>query len=554
MSDDLLPDATSRISRAITSPSATSTARNATAQTATAASAAANAAASQGKSALAGVGSALGITAATAAATAGIGIAALGINGAIRAARHVPTEAIGTQREANPEVTNLAAADLAALIQCATVSAPNLRDPATFTALHAVIAQRFPLLTATLEAMHLGQAGVMYRWAGAGSAGVVENQIPDERPLILLAHLDVVPAQDAELWTHPPFAAVNDGERIHGRGALDNKGALTALLRGVELLLEQGFTPQRDVWLCLGDTEETAGQTAELMAAELERRGVEPFLILDEGGAVVEPGALLGVPHWAAMIGVAEKGILDVRLTSNAPGGHASTPAKNGATARIARAITRIEKYQFPSAIPEPTRQMMSELGRYASGALKFVYANVDVLAGPLAKALQLAGPETAAMTRTTAAVTQLSGSAASNVIAESASATVNLRLAIGSTSEDAVAHLRRAVDDDLIEIDIMSVTEPSAVSPMDGQAWELLGASVRAAFPDAIPAPYVQTGATDSRRFTGLSACVYRFAPLRMTKADREHLHAANESVLVETLAEGVHFIVDLIERVDGR
>lgn len=520
-----------------------------------------------GKSAFSGVGSAIGVTA----ATAGISLAALGINGAIRAARHTPNQEIGEPHATNPEFVDLAAEDLAALIRCATVSKPELRDPATFAALHAAIEERFPLLARALEPTPVGQAGVMYRWVGAGSGSIVANQIHrepsttsstpapsgagrDERPLVLMAHLDVVPAEDPAAWTHGPFSAVNDGERIHGRGAIDDKGALVTILRGVETLLASGFTPNRDVWLCLGDTEEVAGDTAIEMADKLADLGVEPFLVLDEGGAVVEPGSLPGVPHWAAMIGVAEKGILDVQLTATAPGGHSSTPAKNGATVRIARAIMRIEKYAFPSSLPEPTRLMMSELGRYASGALKFVYANVDALAGPLTKALQLAGPETAAMTRTTAAVTQLSGSPASNVLAESATATVNLRLAVGSSSADAVAHVRRAIDDDLIDIEILDVTEPSAVSRTDGQAWDILCASVRDAFPDAIPAPYIQTGATDSRRFTGLCDTVYRFAPLRMTREDRDRLHAANESVSIATLAEGVQFMIDLITRADAR
>lgn len=492
-----------------------------------------------------------------AAATAGVGLAAASIQGARRAARHTPHAYVSAARVPDPVLTQLAADDLTALIQCATISAESQRDPQTFGALHAVIDQRFPLLTQTLEVTRFGRDGLMYKWAGtsktdAGTPGIVEKQ--DLNPLVLMAHQDVVPIAEPAAWNHDPFAGENDGERVHGRGAIDDKGALAVTLRGVETLLEQGFTPHRDIYLCFGDEEEVAGDTATQMAEWFKTQGITPFLVLDEGGAVVEPGSLPGVPTWASMIGVAEKGLMDVQLTATAEGGHASTPPKNGATTRIARAAMRIEKNPFPGALPEATRLMLSELGRYAPASMRMIYANVDALSGPLTKALQLAGPETAAMTRTTAAVTQLSGSPASNVLAETATATVNLRLAVGTTSADAMAYLRRVVDDDSIEMEILTVTEPSRVSRVDNRAFELLTGAARFAFPDAVPAPYIQNGATDARRFAPLSDAVYRFSPLRMTRADRNALHAANESVLVSTLGEGVEFMMELISTVDAR
>lgn len=490
--------------------------------------------------------------AASVAAAAGIGLAAVGVR---RAARHTPDFEVGEPRTPDPVLTQLAADDLSELIQCATISTETERDQAAFDALHAVIDQRFPLLTQELVATTFGRSGLMYRWAGAdaGTEGIVGNNA-DHNPLVLMAHQDVVPIAEPAAWAGEPFSGENDGDRVYGRGALDDKGALVTILRAVETLLEQGFSPARDIYLCLGDEEETAGSTATHMAAFFEKNGITPFLILDEGGAVVEPGSLPGVVTSAAMIGVAEKGILDVKMTANASGGHASTPPKNGATARLARAILRIEKTPFPGALPDATRAMMAELGRHAPGALRLIYANVDALSAPLTKALQLAGPETAAMTRTTAAVTQLSGSPASNVLAEAATATINLRLAVGTTSADAVAHLRRVIDDDLIDLEIVEVTEPSPVSSVDNQAFTLLKAAARYAFPDAVPAPYIQNGATDARRFAHLSDSVYRFAPLRMNRADRDAIHGANESVQINTLGEGVEFMMELISSVDAR
>lgn len=487
-----------------------------------------------------------------AAATAGVGLAVMGLQGTRRAMNHLPTQDIAPARIPDPALTQLAADDLSALIQCATISEESLRDEATFEALHAVIDQRFPLITQHLERTIFGRSGLFLRWKGSGVA--LGSEATDQDPLVLMAHLDVVPIAEIDGWDHDPFSGENDGERVHGRGALDDKGALTVTLRGIETLLEQGFTPQRDIILCLGDEEEVAGETAGKMAAHLAEQGIRPFMVLDEGGAVVEPGALPGVGHWASMIGVAEKGIMDVLLTANAAGGHSSTPPKNGATTRIARAAMRIEKNPFPGDLPQATKQMVSELGRYAPAGMRLIYANVEALSLPLTKALQLAGPETAAMTRTTAVVTQFSGSPASNVLAETATATVNLRLAVGSSSAEAIAHLRRVIDDDSIDLEILDVSEPSPISRIDNQAFALLTKAARYAFPDAVPAPYIQNGGTDARRFTGLCDSVYRYAPLRMTRTDRNAVHASNESVLVSALGEGVEFIMELINVVDAR
>ncbi|MDO5496104.1 MAG: M20/M25/M40 family metallo-hydrolase, partial [bacterium] len=221
--------------------------------------------------------------------------------------------------------------------------------------------------------------------------------------------------------------------------------------------------------------------------------------------------------------------------------------------ARLARAITRLEENPFPAALPEPTRQMLSGLGRHAPFAARLLYANVDPLEPLVARVLAALGPETAAMARTTVAVTQLEGSPAANVLATRASAVINVRVAVGSSIREAEERIRRTIADESVDVRVLGGTEPSRVSPAEGEQWELLAALVDEVFPDAVATPYVQNGGTDARQFSPWVDHVYRFAPLRMSGEERARLHAADESIAAETLREGVRFMARLIEEACG-
>jgi len=156
---------------------------------------------------------------------------------------------------------------------------------------------------------------------------------------------------------------------------------------------------------------------------------------------------------------------------------------------------------------------------------------------------------------RTTFAVTTLQGSPALNVIAQTATAGVNIRIQLGDTSESVLAHLRKVVGDDRVELDVVEVYEPSPVSPYStaghaDEAFDLLETTITEVFPDAVPAPYVMMAATDSRTFAPVCDRIYRFAPFRMTKAQREAIHSYDEHVGVDDFLDGVRWYARLIER----
>lgn len=429
---------------------------------------------------------------------------------------------------------------LQALVRIATVSGrdPDLVDTDAFDRLLVELAAQFPRLHDTLELTRVGTHGLLFRWPGASA----------EKPVVLMAHLDVVPIDESAPWQHPPFGAEIHGGSIWGRGTLDDKGCVVAICEAVELLLEAGETPAQDVWLSFGCDEEVSGVAAIAAVEELRSRNVTPWFVLDEGGAIAHQ-AFPGVEPPLGVIGVTEKGTTSVELVAEGRGGHASTPARNGPTARIAKAILRIERSPFPASAPAPTLELLRRLAPYLPLPVRPIAKNAERITPLVTKALLAAGPEAAAMTRTTVAATTLSGSPALNVIASSARAGLNIRIMVGDTVAGVLEHLRRAIKDDDIRIEVVEQGEPSPISPMD-EAFELLETTIRDVFPDAVPTPYVMMAATDSRHFTQISDRVYRFAPFRMTKAQREAIHSYDEHLGIADLINGVAWYRALIER----
>lgn len=414
-------------------------------------------------------------------------------------------------------------------------------DQDAFLRLHDEIERLYPRLHDVLEREIVDGYSLLYRWRGVSS----------EEPLVLMAHQDVVPVVPAE-WKHAPFDAeivsTSEGDEIHARGAIDDKGALVAILEAVESLAEDGFVPAHDVYLALGHNEEVAGSGAIAIAELLRERGIQPWLVLDEGGAVVDD-ALPGVEVQTAMVGVAERGIMSVRITATDGGGHASTPPPLPATARLARAITRVNDHPAPAHLVAPVRAMFATIAPYVTGPLAPFARAIGRLGPVLAPVLGKLSPETNAMVRTTAVATELTGSDGENVLATTASAILNVRLITGDSVAGAAARITRAIADPKVSVEVLHGSEPSPVSPWRGTQWRTLAGAVQDALGDeVVPTPYLQLGASDSRRFTGISAHVYRFAPFHLTRSERDALHSHNERIRVKVWLRGIEFYRALV------
>lgn len=404
-----------------------------------------------------------------------------------------------------------------------------------FDAFLSQLQELFPLVHRKLDREIVAGYSVMFRWPGRSST----------EPSVLMGHYDVVAATDSG-WKHPPFAAELSGkgedQLIWGRGTIDDKGAVVAILEAVEAQLEAGLHPAQDIYLCFGHDEETNGTGAKAIAAILDGRGIRPALVLDEGGAIVE-GAFPGVSIPVAVVGVTEKGSTTLRLVVDQQGGHASTPPRLSATARLAEAIIRLNERPFPASFNPVTVDMFRTLGAHATGFIGFLFRHIRFTKPILLPIFGRLGPESNAIIRTTQAVTMLEAGHAVNALAERATAVVNVRVAIGSSVDEAVQHVTASIADDAVRVEVVAAGEPSPVSLVSGISWELVRSTIEKVYPGTLVTPYVQNGATDSRHFTGISRGVYRFTPFELSAEQRETLHAKNERMHVATYLRGIEF-----------
>jgi len=411
-----------------------------------------------------------------------------------------------------------------------------------FAGFHDALARSFPLVHERLEREVVAGRTLVYRWRGAG----------DGAASVLMAHQDVVAVDDPDRWAHPPFDAevVGEGDEaaIWARGALDDKAALGAILEAVESRLAAGFTPAADVYLVFGHDEEAGGAGVQEVVARLEERGVRPWLVIDEGGAVMD-GLLPGLGP-TAVVGVTEKGIMNLELVVEQPGGHAAIPLAGGSTAVLARAILRLENQPDAPQLIDPVIALLASMGARMGGVRGWALRHARGLRRPLARTLARMSPQLAAMTRTTRAVTQLRGSSSKNVVPERASATLNVRILPGATVKSAVADIERVIGDPDVHVRVLDGADPAPVSPAEGAAWEAISASIRDVFPDAAVAPYVMLQASDSRHFAAISDRVYRFLPFDLRQEELESIHGIDERIRVSSYRRAVAFFDALVAR----
>ncbi|MGO3663045.1 M20/M25/M40 family metallo-hydrolase, partial [Microbacterium gubbeenense] len=399
------------------------------------------------------------------------------------------------------------------------------RGPEAFEQFVVLLEELYPKVHASLERERITERGLLFRWRGAA----------EKDPVVLMAHYDVVPA-NADEWDEDPFGGRIDHGWVHGRGALDDKGPLIVILEAVEALLAEGFTPARDVYLSFGGNEETYGDAARTIAENLDNAGIRPWLVIDEGGAVVD-APLPFTRGRAAMIGVGEKGLVTLRVTASSDPGHASAPHGQSAIDRLARAVRRLSSRVFRPRAPLAITRMLQILADHAVGPARPLYgllARSRILTGLVFAAL---GGEPAALVRTTIAATLQDGGSAANVLPATASVTFNLRLIPGETVESAARRVTRKVRDTDIRVIVEERSDPTPLSPAGGPAFDAIAAAVAATYPDATATPYLMMQASDARHFHAISPHVYRFAPIEMSAEQRASIHGIGERVEVSSL-----------------
>lgn len=429
--------------------------------------------------------------------------------------------------------------DMQDFIRCKTVSNRDESkvDRAEFVKFENLIKERFPLVFSNMNFEHVGKTGFLF---------FLEGETHDN-PSVCMAHYDVVPV-DEKGWSKPAFEGLIEDDCIWGRGTLDTKGTLLAILEAAEQLFKEGYKPKRDLYFSFSGEEEIDGDSCPDIVKHLEEKGVVPGFVLDEGGAVVE-NAFPGVSEECAMIGIGEKGSVNMDAVISGMGGHASTPPKHTSLGLLAKAIEAIEDHPFERHLSKPVREMFDTLGRYSSFGYKLIFANLWCTLPLLDMICKKSGGELNAIMRTTVAVTRAKGSKAYNVIPPEASFGINMRLMAPDTIESATEYLNKVIDNDKISINLVNGMNPSIYSDTDCEGWNTLKAVIHNTWPEAIVSPYMMVACSDSRHYCRITDKVYRFSPQKLSKEERLMIHGNDERIPIPTLIKTVEFYIKLLK-----
>ena len=434
---------------------------------------------------------------------------------------------------------------LAAALAIPTLSAtPEQPSLDRFLELHALLQSQFPLVHGELEREVVSGASLLYRWKGRRDCPGV----------LLAAHQDVVPVEPGTdaLWSHPPFAGVIADGAVWGRGAVDDKSSLMAILEAVEFLLARDVRPDCDVWLAFGHDEEVSGlQGALRMAAVLEARGVVIDYVLDEGGAITL-GAIPGTTRPLATIGVAEKGYVSLRLVARDAGGHSSMPPRRTAIGRLARAVALLEEHRPAADFSPVQRELLRRIAPHVDPLQRVVLTNLWITA-PLVEHLLATKPASDATLRTTTAPTLFHAGIKDNVLAQQAEAIVNFRVRVGDSIDGVLAHVRDTIDDADITVEVLDGfrSEPTTAASWNDQAFLRIEAALRSVSPEAdlVVTPYVTSGGTDARHYAALTPRLYRFLPFLMTPELLASFHGNNERIPLVEYERMVRFYLRLLQ-----
>jgi carboxypeptidase PM20D1 len=418
----------------------------------------------------------------------------------------------------------------------------EMLDTGAFNDFLVYLAEAFPLSDSLLHVKRINNYSLVYHWKGTSS----------DAPIVLAAHMDVVPVEYASRleWEEAPFSGALTENHIYGRGTLDDKGSLIGILHAVELLLQKGYTPEQDIYLCFGHDEEIGGTDgAAAIVAYLKTQQIAPRLVLDEGGILSE-GLVPGIDQKVALIGVSEKGYMSMDVEARIPGGHSSMPAQKTANNTLIAALHKLEENPLSPRISQPLEGFIQHIGPHLPFTQKLAFSN-PWLFEPLIFDAYQQSPSSAALIQTTQTTTLLHAGIKDNVIPGRATATVNYRLLPGDTPEYILERAGDLIGDTTVHLSIHDdfVENASPVSPYNCAEFMYLQRCINTVYPDALVSPYLVLGATDGRYYYALTDKVYRFLPIKMRAEDLPRLHGINERIALSDFEQCVTFYYTFLQ-----
>ncbi len=432
-----------------------------------------------------------------------------------------------------------AVANLQALVKFKTVSYydKSLEDEREFQGLIDALPKLFPNVFKVCIFEKLPERALLFKWKGKNEGD----------PAVLMSHYDVVPVSE-ENWDKPAFEGILENGVLWGRGTLDTKGTFSGILTAADKLIEDGFVPENDIYFAFSGGEEINGEGAVKIVDYFEEKGITPSLVVDEGGAVVE-NVFPGVKSPCGLIGIAEKGMMNVSYTALSCGGHASAPKPNSPLVKLANTCIKLEKNPFKKHLTKPVAEMFDTLGRHSTFVYKLIFANLWCFSPILDIICKKSGGELNAMMRTTVAFTQSKGSSAPNVIPPKAELISNMRLNPADTVDSAFEYLKKTVNDSAVNIKILSSVNPSRISQTDCEGYKRVASAVASTWKGSIVSPYLMVQCSDSRHYGRISDKVYRFSAMDLTSEERATIHGNNERIRIECIHKTVEFYIRLMK-----
>ena len=368
-----------------------------------------------------------------------------------------------------------------------------------------------------------------------------------EKPTVLMAHYDVVPVTEG--WDHDPFLGeVVDGY-LYGRGAIDTKCTMAFALSALEKALEKDYIPQNDLYLCFGSNEEIYGDSQVKIVEQFKQEGIKPALVFDEGGGILK-NAFPGVSQDIAFLGMVEKGMVNVKLSLDTNGGHSSTPKKNGPIIRMSKALAKLEKLPMKPQLTKTVDELLNVMGRNCTFALKLIFANMWLFKGLVKKLFTMVSADTRALLTSTFAFTTINGGNQTNIIPNHVEANINVRVAPFDTVDEIVAHIKKVINDDEIQISTSNINKMYEECDFRLPGYDIIKETTIETYPGTIVAPFVMLGGTDARHYSEICDCVIRFTPVKLTNEDRKGVHGLNEKLKVEAVEKGLEFYQRLLTK----
>ncbi|QUH30475.1 M20/M25/M40 family metallo-hydrolase [Vallitalea guaymasensis] len=450
-----------------------------------------------------------------------------------------------SEQDSNVKYDRMACANkLAKSVQIKTISNSDysITDWEQFKRYHSLIEEMFPLVHKNIDRKIINEYSLLYHWNGKNKN--------NKKPIIITAHMDVVPIEEGteKDWKQEPFSGAIVDDIIWGRGTIDTKVHMIAVLEAAELLLKEGFVPDRDVYFGFGHDEEVGGKQGAVKIVEyLKGQGIEFDYVLDEGGCVTE-GAIKEIAKPIALIGIGEKGYCNIKIEIEGNGGHASMPPKHTSLGLIGQVINNLETKQCKLKLTKPVEEFLLKIGPEMKLLNRIILSNLWLFR-PLFVRVFSKMQSGNALLRTTTAVTMAEGSMEPNVLPQKASVTCNFRVLPGETGEDLVNHIEQVNKDIPIKIQPLRMEDPSMISSSKTEGFKKIENITNRVYKDVIVAPYIVLAGTDARKYEPVCNNIYRFSPYKLHNDELGKIHGTNENLSVDNVNKCLEFFYYLLK-----